>query len=86
MAVAASDRSEPRWLSGGEVCRAVCHLISGHQYGLGPLETTGGCLSLSGMDKNNVDKDLACIGLFFIRFSFLIRWILPSTWLLECLA
>lgn len=55
MAVAASDRSEPRWLSGGEVCRAVCHLVSGHQYCLGPLEAAGRYSSLSGMDRDNVD-------------------------------
>ncbi|XP_060790023.1 protein O-mannosyl-transferase 2 isoform X2 [Neoarius graeffei] len=48
VAVVAAHRSEPRWLSGGQVCRAVCHFISGHQYCMGPLETTGGCSSPSG--------------------------------------
>lgn len=56
MAVADSDRSEPRWLIRGEVCRAVYHLISGHQYCMGPLETTRGCSSLSGTNKDSVDK------------------------------
>lgn len=89
MAVAAPDRSEPRWRCGGEVCRAVCHLISRHQYGMGPLETTGGCWPLSGMDENNIDKLLdmyeSAVPGVHIQFSFLIRWIFPSTWLLECL-
>lgn len=81
MAVAASHRTEPRWLSGGEVRRAVCHLISGRQYRMGPLETTGGCLSVSGMDNNNVDEPLCGSALpgVHLWLLFLVRWSLPST-------